>query len=104
LFSAAAASAADNFSTTITSNGLTGEGSTANLDFSTVQSLINEFKTGQLSATLPTYTQTSIANAVINYRWLTATLAYPTTGTSLVFTIPKAGINVGFQGTTRDDS
>jgi hypothetical protein len=105
LFSATAASAADNFTAAITSNGTTSnQSSSANLDFTSVTSLINQFKSGQLSATLPTYTQTSIANAVINYRGLAATLSYPTNGTALVFKLPAAGINETFTGRTRDDS
>src|SRR5271154_1391405 len=71
---APAARAADNFSVSVTANGTTaGQTSSANLDFTSVTSVIDEFKNSHLSATLPTYTDTSIANAVINYRGVTAT-------------------------------
>ncbi len=95
----AGAHAADNFSVSLSSNG-----ASATLGFSSVESALNQFRNNELSNALPTYTETSVANASINYRGLPVTLSYPTTGTALNFQVPSLGINQTFVGVTRDDS
>ncbi|MSP02355.1 MAG: hypothetical protein EXR07_15085 [Acetobacteraceae bacterium] len=93
------AMAADNFTVTVTSNG-----SSATLGFASAEPTLNQLKNSALSTTLPAYTTTSIANAVINYRGVTATASYGSAGTALNFTIPAVGLNQTFTGATRNDS
>ncbi len=93
------AMAADLFTVTVTSNGVTDTAG-----FNSAQDAINQFKNGQLSALIPTYTSTSIASGAVDYRGLTVMASFPTTGTTLRFQVPAAGIDQTFTGTTRDSS
>jgi len=99
LLSAAPVMAADNFNVSATSNG-----STSSLGFSSAEQALNQLTNNQLSLTLPTYTITSAANALINYRGLNVTASYPVNSTALNFAIPALGINQTFTGVTRNDS
>lgn len=91
--------AADLFTVTVTSGTITDTAG-----FNSATDAINQFKNGELSALIPSYTSTSIASGTINYRGLSVTASYPTSGTTLVFQVPSAGINQSFTGTTRDQS
>lgn len=93
------AMAADNFSVTVTSNGVTTTASAGTLE---------DFVDLGLSSTSyedlnPAYTDTSPATGDLNYRGLPITVAFPSAGPELVFSVPELGITETFAAqSTRD--
>jgi hypothetical protein len=100
-----AARAADVFGVTVTvaPTGFSA-GGTATRGFSSAEDALNQFRTGQLQALIPSYTNTSVATGTVNFRGLPVTASYLTTGTSLSFRVPAAGVNEVFTGATRNAS
>jgi hypothetical protein len=90
---------ADLFTVTVTSNGQTGTAG-----FNSAEQAIDEFKNGELTTLLPSYTTSSIASGTIDYRGLLVTASYPTSGTTLHFQVPSLGIDQTFTGSDRNAS
>lgn len=89
----------DLFTATVTSNGVTSTAS-----YNTAKQVLDQFKNGQLNQLIPSYTSTSIADGVVNFRGLTMQADYASAGTTLRFQVPSIGIDQSFTGTTRDIS
>lgn len=70
----------------------------------TITALVNKLSDQNLNTIVGAYTNTSAANAILNIRGLTAFASFPSDSTSLHFSVPQAGVNVTFTGTTRNDS
>lgn len=99
---AGAAQAADLFDLTV--NVTTPQTQSGSASFTSITNLINALQSQSLNNLVSSYTQTSAATATLNIRGMPATVSYPANSTALTLTVPSAGVNVTFNGTTRDDS
>lgn len=73
--------------------------------YTTAERTFDGLRDTSLSSLVPAYTGTQSASAVIDYRGLALTAAYPVDGSPLlVLTIPSLGINQNFNGGTREES
>jgi len=66
--------------------------------------LKRDLKTTALQQLLPVYTPTSPASLNFNIRGIIALAAFPANSTTLIVSIPQAGVTQTFTGATRDDS
>jgi hypothetical protein len=66
--------------------------------------LKRQLKTSSIQELIPTYTPTSEVAIGINLRGLLALTSFAANSTTLVVTIPNAGITQSFTGSTRDES
>jgi len=72
--------------------------------YDSITNLANSLTNSSLSALSPSYTSTSAATSVLNIRGLTASAIYGAGSPALVFLVPSQGINLTFNGATRDQS
>jgi hypothetical protein len=70
----------------------------------TITQLIETLQTANLQALTSAYTNTSGATATLNIRGVVATATFLPNSTTLVFSMPSAGVNKSFTGATRNDS
>lgn len=99
LFVPVAAIAADNFSITVISEGVT---TTSSAD--TIEEFVDLGLSSSGYVTLnPAYTDTSIATGNLNFRGLPMSIVFPTAGAELVYSIPELGFSRTFAAqATRD--
>jgi hypothetical protein len=94
-----------NYSVTLQVMGATGGNGTTNCaGAATAQDFFNLLDSNGLRSISAAYTDTSVATATTNFNSLVMTMAFPTQGPELVFTIPALGISQSFTGVTRQDS
>ncbi|MSP03124.1 MAG: hypothetical protein EXR07_19060 [Acetobacteraceae bacterium] len=101
-FWASDARAADLFNLNL--NVTTPTTANASASFSTITNLANSLQNQNLINLTSAYTITSAATGILNVRGLTATASYTTGSPVLTFVVPSAGLNVSFNGGTRDAS
>lgn len=93
------ASAADPFSVT-----LTVEGQTGSRGFTRIQDAYDSLDTAGLQSIVGGYTDISAANVALNLRGVPATGIFATNSPALRVLVPGVGIDVTFNGATRDES
>jgi hypothetical protein len=84
---------------TVTSNG-----QTATRGYSDIETFADQLSNNGLTNITPAYTDTSAALARLDVRGLPAIASYSANSTALNFNVPSLGINLDFNGVTRDDS
>ena len=96
---AGGAAARDPFSVTVTVDGQTGS-----QGFTRLQDAYNALDTTGLQSIVGGYTDISAATADINLRGVPATAIYTANSAALRIVIPGPGIDITFNGATRDES
>ncbi len=91
--------ARDNFDLTLTVNGETGFRS-----FTSIEDAYNSLSTGALQSIVSGYTDQSAATVQLNLRGVPATGLFAANSPALRVIIPGPGIDVTFNGATRDES
>lgn len=97
------AGAADVFSITVTA-GTSTNSSTGSASYTTAQQAFDGLRDASLVALAPTYTSSTPAVMLIDYRGLALSTAFPNSGPLLNLNIPKLGISQQFNGATREAS
>jgi hypothetical protein len=82
----------------------TVDGQTETESFDNIFDFIRGLDTGEIKSLIPTYTDTSSLNAVLDIRGLKATGRFRENSPTLVLDIPSIRIHEVFRGETRDDS
>ncbi len=77
---------------------------TASIGFTKFETLLNSFTDASLRNTLSLYTPVSKVDAVLDIRGLGAFASYAALSTRLNFSVPSIGVDLSFQGQTRDQS
>ncbi len=93
------AAARDPFSVTVTVDGQTGS-----QGFTRLQDAYNALDTAGLQNIVGSYTDVSAATASINLRGVPASAIYTANSPSLRIIVPGPGIDITFNGATRDES
>ena len=101
---AGTAAAADLFRLDGTVTGTGGGSQSASATFTAIEDLANKLDNNGLRSLFSSYTSVSATNATLNIRGLPATASYALNSTALRFQVPSAGIDLTFQGATRDQS
>lgn len=96
---ASGAAARDPFSVTLTVDGQTGT-----QGFTRLQDAYNALYTAGLQSIVGGYTDVSAATASINLRGVPATAVYTASSPALRIIVPGPGIDITFNGATRDES
>ena len=96
MLGAAPAGAADLFSVTVETGGVTDSASSND-----IRDLVDFIENGNYQEINAAYTDTSIADSLYNFRGVPATVRYPTAGSTLIFEIPSIGISETFSEATR---
>jgi hypothetical protein len=103
--SAAVPASAENlFNLDLTVNPNTPGQVSNSVSFGTVTDLANALRTQNLTSIVNSYTDISAASATMLIRGLPATASYQANSTALRFVVPAAGVDITFNGATRDDS
>ncbi len=79
-------------------------GTTVTDSFTSVDNLVDTLTDSYLATHFPTYSNTSKADATLNFRGIDILASYPLNGNTLRFQIPKTGLDISFTGATRDES
>jgi len=87
-----------------TVTGVTGASQRASVSFTSIEDLANKLDNSGLRSIFSSYTNVSAASAVLNIRGLPATATYALNSSTLRFQVPSAGIDLTFNGATRDQS
>lgn len=94
-------SRADLFSVTLS---VQGDG-TVTRSFTTARDVADVVEDDDLASVNPSYTDTSIAQGTIDFRGIDINMAFPTSGSEVVFSIPAVGFQQTFaNGATREDN
>lgn len=94
------ASAKDLFSIELMVDGTTGRST-----YASIEDIIDAVDDRSLSRIVSSYNSTSVATAVLSIRGIPATVEYRTSGTTLTFSAPAAGVDeISFTGSSRDES
>ncbi len=83
---------------------LTTPTTTVSRGYDSVEDAIDDLGDEGFSSLTDSYTSTSAASAVLDFRGLRTEVSYSGNSTELIFKIPSLGINKSFNGATRDDS
>lgn len=76
----------------------------AERSFSSITDVLNSVDSGSLGNLLPAYMENHAAIANVNIRGLPITLSFPENSNALNLKIPSTGLDLTFQGVTRDAS
>lgn len=82
----------------------TVDSTSANVSATNLVDLSRDLKTQSLEELLPLYTPTSALDININLRGIGVISSFAENSTTLVVSIPQAGLSASFEGATRDDS
>lgn len=77
---------------------------TGSIHLNDITQLIDQLQTQNLNNLVNSYNQNSAAVVNLNFRGLPASASYNQNSPALRFTVPAAGVDITFNGTTRDDS
>lgn len=92
------------FDLTITVNPNTVNEDSYTSSYTSISDVIDNLDTNEIKADLPSYTDTSEASAILNFRGVPITLSIDQNSTTIRLSIPSIDVDESFTGTDRDDS